>query len=141
MFTKRSIRAGGCAVSAGLLLFAAGCGDDDDGAISKEDFVAQANAICQEASDVLDEEFNTAPGPKEFFYSNVIPSIRGQIDDMRDLGFPDADEELLDSLFNDTEAVLDELAATPDDFGTGPNPFAELNQRMTDYGLTVCAAE
>ena len=42
-------------------------------------------------------------------------------------------------MFDDTDAVLDTIEADPESVGRGPNPFAEVNERMTEYGLTVCA--
>ena len=42
------------------------------------------------------------------------------------------------AILDGPDVVLDELESEPDNFGTGPNPFAELNGRMIEYGLTVC---
>lgn len=132
------------AVAASLVVAAlglSGCGDDDSaaGSIPKEEFLEAANAICEEgAAEIEAAEAEAAFGP-DFFIGTVIPSIRQQMADMRALGFPEGDEEAVGSIFDDTEAVLDTIEADAESVGSAPNPFAGLNERMDDYGLTVCA--
>lgn len=74
-----------------------------------------------------------------FFKEMVIPSIRQQVADMRALGFPEGDEGTLGAIFDDTEIVLDDLEEDPDPLGRPQNPFASLNRRLGEYGLTTCA--
>ncbi len=122
-----------------------GCGDDGDGesatgaTITQAEFVTQANAICQTGADELDAiNASSDLAPPDFFYEEVVPSIRSQIAELRALGFPEGDEELLAAIFDDTDKVLDELETKADPFGSG-DPFEDLNGRMREYGLTACA--
>jgi hypothetical protein len=125
-----------------------GCGDDDGGSdISKDDFIEQANAICeagsadlQEASEGFDEN-STQEEIADFVTDVLVPNVRDQIDEIRDLGFPEGDEDELESIFDDTEEQLDEIADDPEAFigADAEDPFADINQRMSDYGLTTCA--
>jgi hypothetical protein len=143
---------------AGLLatgLIAAGCGDDDDDgdnggeALTKEEFLAEGNAICAEGNAELDaaaqELFQSGgrPTPEEletFATDNLVPSVQGQIDDIRALEAPEGDEDTINSLLDQAEDVLAEVEADPE--GTlGPqasDPFAEVNTELQDYGLTTC---
>lgn len=139
MITIRSFRRSTASLAVGVLAVTS-CGADQE-TISKADFLTEANAICRAAND----EIEAAPngfGPTTFL-EVVIPTIRQGGADMRALGFPAGDEELLDALLTDQDAVLDELEALvtedPDAWGSGPNPFAELNTRLDDYGLNDCA--
>jgi hypothetical protein len=41
----------------------------------------------------------------------------------------------------DMEALLDDLAADPEEvFDRPEDPFADLNERLDDYGLVVCGS-
>jgi len=112
--------------------------------ITKTEFVEQANAICDAGNATIEADpGSNAPGPV-FFVETIIPSIRQQVTEIRTLGFPEGDGELLEKMLGDTETVLAdlevELEADPESFGSGPNPFAETNQALADYGLNVCAS-
>ena len=110
------------------------------GAITKDEFVASANAICGATMAEQDEQ-RTADnfGSKRFFYDVVVPGIREDVEEIRALGYPAGDEETLAAIMDDTDVLLDELAADEENFGLGPNPFADLNGRLAAYGLTTCA--
>ena len=126
---------------AGVLL--ASCGDDES--ISKDDFLEQANAICEEGSDELEEatediDFEDEEEATEFIEGEFRDSIQGQIDDIRDLGFPEGDEEELDEILNDAEEALEDLVDDPEAaFASGEDPFADVNEDLVDYGLDECA--
>jgi hypothetical protein len=145
---------------AGALLVIAslggGCGGDDDDAqsLSKDDFLEQANAVCEEGTVELDEAFEDAfasgePSPDEveaLMKDTVIPNIHGQIDDIRDLGAPDEIDGGVESFLDAASARLDELEAMDADelfetMTSGENPFAEVNAMASNLGLTSCADE
>ena len=48
-----------------------------------------------------------------FIETEVVPSVRRQIADLRELGFPPGDEEELDDLYDDAEDALIVLARDP----------------------------
>jgi len=69
-----------------------------------------------------------------------LPSVRGQIDDIRDLGFPEGDEDELDSILDDAEDIMDEIEDDPESFVEAEaDPFEEINTRLASYGITSCA--
>lgn len=129
-------------------LIAAGCGgDDDDGgdALSKEEFIAQGNEVCTAGNAELQAAGETAgsggPGTPQFdafVTDTLVPNVQGQIDDLRALGIPEGDEDTVNGILDDAEAALADIEADPSVLAQG-NPFADVNQRLSDYGLTECA--
>lgn len=137
------------------VVFALGaCGSDDsndksdDGAssdaISKADFLEQGNAICAQGNKGIAKVFETvdfddqdavATAVKE----QLIPSVQGQIDRLRALGYPEGDEDTLEGIYGDAEDDLSALEADPTILFSG-DPFADTNQELIDYGLTVCGS-
>jgi len=130
------------------------CGGDDDGdggtpgggaTISKADFIAQANEICAAGAAELATALGTF-GPdsspedlQQAFVDTVIPNIRGQVADIRALGFPAGDEATLGGIFDQVEGVLDAAAADPASMlDESTDEFAEVNTKLTDYGLATC---
>ncbi len=137
-----------------LTLGLAGCGGDDDTsgdngadsetAISKADFVEQGNAICADgnaeiaaAADQVDPSDPAAAA--SFVTDTLVPNIEGQLADLRELGLPEGDEDVVSGVLDDAEGVLDEVAADPS-LLTGGDPFGEVNQQLIDYGLTECGS-
>ena len=147
-----------CALA--LALIATGCGGDDgddeteatgtNGAtasLSKEEFVEQGNEICRQGNEEIEQagqavtqgdvaEFNS------FVLGTLAPGIQRQIDDIRALGIPEGDEELVNGILDDAEAELDRLEANPSLVQRQDSElFADVNQRLDDYGLTECAGD
>lgn len=111
-------------------------------AISKAEFVAQGNALCTTLDAHLDpigEAVASEDDAIAFLADELVPGLRDTVSQIRALGFPAGDEELLASLMDDTEAVLTEIEADPATFAqTTDDPFAEINAQLITYGLTVC---
>lgn len=136
----------GAVAVVGLVLTAAACGGDDaEGSISREDFLEQGNQICRDGNEELDrlaEEEGVDPTDPDqaltFIQEEGIPNVRSQIDDLRDLGYPEGDREELDRIYDDAESLLEELegADGPEDFDE--DPFTDVNERLSSYGLTDC---
>jgi hypothetical protein len=141
---RRSRRAGRFAcVLAGLGLLAmvaVACGDDDSDALTKEDYIEQANAICAATNEEIDplvEEFfgetfadvpqDTPPGDvptiilafDEFFDDVLTPAFEDQMEQLSALSPPEEDAEMLDQMFDDLEAGLAVVNATLDDAVAG----------------------
>lgn len=146
------------------------CGDDTE-PLSKPDFIEQANAICQVANDEatlvfdgvwerLDEVDQDDPANEGMIFvlfaeaAAQIKPIWGQMaDDIRDLQEPDEDHELLETLFDDLDALVIKLVETSAAAADGDqaamqalddeteDPFDDLNRRAREYGLTVCGEE
>jgi hypothetical protein len=154
------------AVTAGLLF--AACGADADAeALSKPEFIAQANAICRASNDeaepffdeiyadLPDEDFDDPANGFVIFVrwdealDSVKPIFDKQLDDIRDLEPPAEDKQLIDTLIADQQAALDNFqrdiaaAATGDQaalaaLDTEEDPFEDIDRRAREYGLTVC---
>jgi hypothetical protein len=158
-----------------VALVAVACGSDDSDALSKEDFVEQANAICTATNDDLeplfDEFFTTtfadidddaqftpeeqqmvADAFEAFSDEVLTPAIEAQIAELRALGAPEDDADLLADLLDDVDkalaeqAALIEAAAAGDPDGlefldNGDDPFSDVDQRAIEYGLTACGED
>jgi hypothetical protein len=160
----------GAVAVTGLILGLAGCGEDAE-AITKDEFVERADAVCREAQDEFDEVFesmwaefedldeNDATDQQQMFVAldetmdAVVPRMHTMADELRELGAPEGDEELLSELLADLDAAIDEFDAMTDAAVAGDEAAREyldgegdpaaidiVNRRAQDYGLDVCGA-
>jgi hypothetical protein len=89
-------------------------------------------------------QFKGRPSQAEiesFVTETVVPSIQGQVDQIQALGAPDGDEDEIDGIVGDTEQILAQAKADPSIIAgeeNGADPFADVNRRLTAYGLTEC---
>ncbi|MEO8364067.1 MAG: hypothetical protein ABI570_06780, partial [Ilumatobacteraceae bacterium] len=104
------------------------------------------NTKCTDLSERISagqDALDSSPTETEIsaFMTDVLVVEYGSaISDIRDLGFPEGDEELLDGLFTDAEKVLDDISADPIGIlASAESPFADVNVAYQDYGLTACA--
>lgn len=142
------------ATAAGAALLAvAGCDDDDettsgdgrsagDGAaiaLSQEDFVEQANAICRAGTKELDRaREGIGEAELEAFVTGVlVPSIRGQVDAIRTLPAPGELNAEVQSFLDEAEAAVEALEADPSLIDQ--DVFADVNRQAEELGLTECA--
>ena len=93
-------------------LIAAGCGgDDDDGgdALTKEEYVAQGNEICEDGNAELEQsadfDFSDPAALEAFVTDTFVPNIQGQIDDLRE-GIPEDDEDEVNEILDEAELAL-----------------------------------
>jgi hypothetical protein len=137
---------------AALAVAAAGCGDDDE-RLSSEEFLEQGNAICASVNDELDAAFeelgDDQPSTDEFVSlveDTLVPIVRTEIDDLRELNPPEELEDEASQLFDDADAVIDEIEQMiqddPEAFvESDEDLFAEVNERATELGLVECGDE
>ena len=108
-----------------FVLVGAACGDD--AALSKDEYLAQANAICEDANaqfEAIALEFANLPdasNPEGFaepwmadFIGQVTAVLEEQLADLRALAAPEGDEDRLAAIYDDLEAVtraIPQLAA------------------------------
>jgi hypothetical protein len=154
------------ALAAVVVFVFAGCAgdDDDDDAgggggggsesternVSEADYQAAANEICQGSTDALaaagekvQAELGDNPTPEAAAQSVIddgIPILRQEIEDLRALDLPSENAQAYEQLLNDYEDAVDELEQSleddPEAFLTAPDPFADVNARAVELGLT-----
>jgi len=142
-------------------LIAAGCGDDDDDessdtgtdavALTQQEWAMQADAICsqgnQELDQVAQQEFGGSNQPpsqaqqQKFAEETVIPSIEQQINDVRALGTPEGDSGEVEEFLDQAQTDLDKAKQDPKQLtdAGNENPFAETTKLGDALGLKVCS--
>jgi hypothetical protein len=147
------------AVVCGVGLLAAGCGSSKSSsgtagtaskpALTKAQFLAQGNAICEEGSRklaVAQKELEKTVGsaaPTEaqvtaYATSAFVPSIQGQIEKIRALGGPAGEEATVGHMLDVAQSALNEVKTKPALLLSG-HPFAGFAKLAHPYGLTACA--
>jgi hypothetical protein len=143
------------ALAIGLALIALGCGDDDGGgagALTKAAFVERANEICADGNTKLNAAFQEAfehaggsPSQEEaeqMITNTIVPGIQLMLDQIGGLAPPEQDADTIAGLIDASQRVLDEVGADPAlILESDVDPFAEVNENLAAYGLTVCAED
>jgi hypothetical protein len=142
-------------------LFVAGCGGSGDSSsgdsISKEEFIAKADAICKAGNEQMEKELftflrkNRTGGSlrkpsveqnEKFIVDVLIPNLRREIKEIKALGVPAGDEERVDAII----AALEEGLETAEDetatvaAGTSDIVFGIASRLAGEYGATVCGS-
>jgi hypothetical protein len=138
------------AVTACATLALAGCGDDGDSGseeLSKDEFIAQADEICEKSSDRIDEAEDgfadpNAPTEEEIDAAMddvVVPELREQLEGIRDLDAPDEDDEQIEEMLDNLEKGIDSLE---EDWQAPDNEaFAKASEIAVEYGFEECGEE
>lgn len=134
----------------------AGCGGGDDEGLSKAEYVKQADAICQKASDQLDKDSQAAvqalgtDSPTDEQLAKIatdvaIPNLEKQLSDLKALAAPKDDESTVDALYSDVGGAIAKVKADPvsliNSGGSDVSPFASANEKAKAYGLKVCGED
>ena len=138
-----------------LAVSACGGDDDDDGGgggLSKEEYIAQADALCGEAN--KRETDAGAPGPVAEIEQSVLEDIVANLDrtlaDFRKLEAPDGDEDEVAKIVSDLESLhsareAELAAARAKDGDAESDARSEFQTASQDlgvsagaYGLTQC---
>jgi hypothetical protein len=137
-----------CAAVLVVGVLAPGCGGDDDEVLTKAEFIQKVNAICEEGDQELQEAsseaFQTAGGPTseeiaQYANETAIPSIEDQIDEIRALEGPAADQEQINSFLDSAQADLDQVRQDPNFLFSGA--FENSSRLAAGYGIRECARE
>jgi hypothetical protein len=133
-----------------LAAAASACGGGSKG-ISKTDYLARAKVVCQKGNRELkaasDDVFaKLAPGQKlsdpeidDFVRKTVIPTIRNQVQQLRDIPPPKGESGHVDEIYKALGKGLDELEKNPKKLTDGSNVFADADSLANKYGISVCA--
>ena len=127
-------------------LLAAGCGGGGDDNLSKSEFVSQGNAICKKGNQQLNAagkalgKHPTKAQLNSFVTASVIPNIQRQVDQLRALDEPSADQDQVNAILDEADAALAKVKADPSLLTGNSDPFAKANKKAKAYGLTVCGS-
>jgi hypothetical protein len=142
--------AGWVAIAVAALGLAA-CGGGQE-PISKDEYLKRAQQVCTEGTNELEKVTSTAfsdlkPGEKpteeqiaSFVRKSVVPEIRKQVRELRDLPPPEGGEKQVNDIYDALDQGLDQLDKDPKLLFSGANPFAKADELGKKYGLSVCAA-
>ena len=146
-------------------LFATACGSGNDNkALSKPEYIARSNAICQRTSKEAGVQFNRIVGserPKRgeeqrylskaqrFLKQAAIPIIRENLTDRRALGAPEGDEKQIDAIIAAGEKAItgfEQIAADRSRVeglfrGRIPDPAKRFDALSRRYGINHCGGD
>lgn len=146
-----------------LLAFAAGCGGGDGDtsgktsgektaapALTKDDFVKQANAICRKTDETQTSELGTyvkehpkaedsKAGQEKMVSAVGLPPVQKEAEELAELGAPKGDEAQVEAIVSGIEAALVKAEADPAAVLESNTPFDAAGKLATKYGLKDCA--
>ena len=133
------------AVLVAFLVTAAAC----SGGPSKEEFIAEADAICAAAEErARDLEPPTDEAGFVDFASKLAGISEQSLADLRELEPPDGDEEAVEELFGTIDDANDALVNAIEKRSSGENPAADYQEALEfsedasdlaqDYGFDRC---
>lgn len=133
--------------SASLAFAAVGCGGSEKNSPTKQEFVSQANSICQKAGHKLEaagQSFFTGGGAQkteaDFVNQKVAPIFQHDLlDPIEALGAPKGDEDKVSAILDAGHQAIVKLKAHPllikAPPGSAKDPFRDLGRLATAYGL------
>lgn len=131
-----------------LVVSAGACGGDDaDEGLNKDQYLIKATTICnetkgriKEAGDDLDPE-DPAALPK--YVQFVSTEVLAEIQELRDLGFPEGDERILNQAFAVYEKNFELWQDDPSTAATAADnkELIAAGNVLQDYGLPSCGAD
>ncbi len=143
-----------CRLTAAALAMAialAGCGGGDESsttpeALSKDEFIAQADQICADANDSLETAIDDAsssgqPSPEvltQLITDTLLPTVQGAVDQIRTLAAPTGEEEQVAEILDSFDRSIEDARADPEAALNSTSPFEEAEQLAADFGLQEC---
>jgi formaldehyde-activating enzyme involved in methanogenesis len=138
-----------------VALVLAGCGGDDSGeaSISKEQFVAQMDAICKRANkrsevafaSVL-KAFKRGEKPSQAEYEKavstaLVPTVKREIEEIEKLDAPSGDESEIDEIVDALEEGVETAERNPQAVIVSSDAVYGIASRLAgEYGLEVCGS-
>lgn len=130
----------------------AGCGGGDESsttseALSKDEFIAQADEICATANDELDaalEEVSAGGQPSDeeaatFISETLVPLTKDRAAQIDALAAPEGDEEEVDAIVTTLNDAIAEIESDPEAaIASEDDPYEEFGTLAADYGLAEC---
>lgn len=133
------------------VLLVVGCGGDS--ALTKAEFIEQADVICrkaeeEKASGIQKYVLEIGVGPtKRMTHAQeehqtktvVLPPIRDAVKQISELGAPDGDEATIEGLVKNLEAASDESAELSEKKNPKyQDPFVGAAKEAREYGFKTC---
>mgnify|MGYP000131359267 FL=1 len=136
------------AVLLSLGLAACGSSDDSSDTLSNSELIAQADAICKQGSDQLDQEYSAAANGGQlqgadltaFVTDNVLPQYEEQAKQLGELQPNEDDADAYNDIVTKFNDAIDQAKADPEAALGANNPFADATQAAKDFGLTECGS-
>jgi hypothetical protein len=146
-------------------LFTTACGGDNGGeSLSKSEYIARSNAICERTAKKAEVQFKRIVGaerPKRgeeqryvsnaqrFLEAGAIPIIRENLEDRRALGAPKGDEQEVKAILAAGETAIAGFERIATDKarvealfrGRTPDPATEFDTRSRRYGIEKCGGD
>jgi hypothetical protein len=140
-----------------VVLVLVGCGGGDDssasGSISKQEFIAKADAICTKSNKRMESQLGkflvsgkqiskpTQADNEKFVATVLIPSLRKEIDEIKALGVPAEDEERVTAMIVALEEGLETAENDPRSVAAGSAEviYGIPSRLAGEYGLKVCS--
>jgi ABC-type lipoprotein release transport system permease subunit len=141
------------AAAVALVGIVAGCGSssDDNGdsstsSLTKAAWITQADAICQQGNQQINQAAHQTFGNQkpstaqvqQFVTGTAIPSTQSQVDKIKALGAPSGEEDQVNKLLDTVQADIDKAKSQGD---ISNATFADGNALATQYGLKVCGKD
>lgn len=140
-----------------VALVVAGCGGGDSsttaGSISKEDFIAKADAICKKGTERLQKAiFAALKHPRNLTKVSeaeqikivtiaMVPNVSREVEELRALGVPEGDEEKVNAMIGALEEGVETAEQDPQAVTKSSDVVFGISSRIAgEYGLTVCAS-
>ncbi len=130
-----------------LAMIVAGCGSSDGTstttALTKADFVTQANAICDTGNKAAGSALHRGMSGAQVeaaVTNSFAPAVQTQIDGIKALAAPAGDESTVTNMLSLAQADLDKVKADPG-LVADPNLFSDFAKVAHPYGLTSCAPD
>jgi hypothetical protein len=140
------------------VFFVAGCGGGSDSSssansISKEEFIAKADAVCKKGTERLQAAIAGAlknqtnitkvtKGEQEKIVATVmVPSVSREVKELRALGVPDGDSERVDAMITALEEGVETAERDPAAVTKSSDAIFGIASRMAgEYGLVSCGS-
>jgi hypothetical protein len=136
------------ALASAAVLFGAGCGGNDDSASSepaptKSAYITEGDAICsadQVKFEAIVKDLPNdveAPESQKAITDEIVPLLRNQVEQLRDLTPPEGDEAATAEIYDEVDQALNKVEQDPSALDSA-STFEKANNLATDYGFEVC---
>ena len=143
-----------------IALLLASCGGDNGKSISKREYIARSNAICEKTGKQAGEQYGRIVGTgrptqekvprfQRFLSEAVVPNLRRNVEERGKVPAPEGDEEEVKAIISagrNAVAGFSRIAADRPGAealwrGEAADPATEFDELSKGYGIDKCAGE